>query len=252
MSLSVCYHKLDSCLSRKAIVEKATGVITFSTRNLTGEQRSVSANEVPDHCPICHQGIRPVVPEWNHLSRGDAILERVFICPVDSCGRLFVGRYYRNPLTGAYVLQYLVPTEPQDYPHAPEIQQISPDFCSIYNQANKAEQLGLLLISGPGYRKSLEFLIKDYVTSLQETPGAKTDIADSPLMAVIKKYVTDKRMLTTAERATWLGNDETHYVRKWDDKDLQDMKNLIKLTCYWIQSEHLTSAAAASMPEGKK
>jgi hypothetical protein len=112
--------------------------------------------------------------------------------------------------------------------------------------------LGLLLISGPGYRKALEFLIKDYLTSLQTTDEAKKDIADLPLMAAIKKYVTDKRMLTTAERATWLGNDEAHYVRKWEDKDLQDLKNLIQLTCYWIQSEHLTLAASASMPQGKK
>ncbi|MGF6947536.1 hypothetical protein QF028_000029 [Neobacillus sp. B4I6] len=37
-----------------------------------------------------------------------------------------------------------------------------------------------------------------------------------------------------AERAVWLGNDETHYVRKWDDKDLKDLKNLIDLTVYFI------------------
>ncbi|MBP2259149.1 hypothetical protein [Virgibacillus alimentarius] len=37
-----------------------------------------------------------------------------------------------------------------------------------------------------------------------------------------------------AERATWLGNDETHYVRQWENKDLQDLKNLIDLTVYFI------------------
>lgn len=37
-----------------------------------------------------------------------------------------------------------------------------------------------------------------------------------------------------AERATWLGNDETHYVRKWENKDLKDLKNLIDLTVYFI------------------
>ncbi len=109
-----------------------------------------------------------------------------------------------------------------------------------------------MLISGPGYRKALEFLVKDYLGSLQETDEAKKEVANWPLMAVLRKYVTDKRMLTTAERAAWLGNDETHYVRKWEDKDLEDLKNLIKLTCYWIQSEHLTHAAAESMPQGKK
>lgn len=112
--------------------------------------------------------------------------------------------------------------------------------------------MGLRLVSGPGYRKALEFLIKDYLTSQQTSDEAKKEIANSPLMTVIKKYVTDKRMLTTAERAAWLGNDETHYVRKWEDKDLQELKKLIQLTSYWIQSEHLTSEVASSMPAGKK
>jgi hypothetical protein len=163
-----------------------------------------------------------------------------------------VGRYYKNAGNGYFYLKQTVPTEPRNYSQPTELTKISPDFCSIYNQAHKAEQLGLLLVSGPGYRKALEFLVKDYLTSQQTTEEAKKDIADSPLMACIKKYVTDTRMKTTAERATWLGNDETHYIRKWEDKDLQDMKNLIQLTCYWIQSEHLTSAAALEMPQGKK
>ncbi len=37
-----------------------------------------------------------------------------------------------------------------------------------------------------------------------------------------------------AERAIWLGNDETHYVRRWADKDIKDLKNLIDLTVYFI------------------
>ena len=102
-----------------------------------------------------------------------------------------------------------------------------------------------MLVSGPAYRKSLEFLVKDYLTSLQTTDKAKKDVGNSALMACIRKYVTDSRMRTTAERPGWLGNDETHYIRKWEDKDLQDMKKFIQLTCYWIQSEHLTNPAIA-------
>jgi hypothetical protein len=36
------------------------------------------------------------------------------------------------------------------------------------------------------------------------------------------------------ERAIWLVKDETHYVRKWESKDLRDLKNLIDLTVYFI------------------
>ena len=46
------------------------------------------------------------------------------------------------------------------------ILELSPTFCEIYNQSYSAEQLGLDQISGVGYRKALEFLIKDYLISL--------------------------------------------------------------------------------------
>ena len=40
--------------------------------------------------------------------------------------------------------------------------------------------------------------------------------------------------------ATWLGKDETHYVRIWNDKDIEDLKMLMQLTVYWISRELLT------------
>jgi hypothetical protein len=227
-------------------------MISVTVRNTAGQQLTCSCDKNPDHCPVCHRGIQPTIPNWNHLSQNGATLERAFICPFDSCNHIFLARYHRHPNSGDFCLRECLPTEPRNYSQPTELREISPDFCSIYNEAHKAEALGLLLISGPGYRKALEFLVKDYLTSLQTTDEAKKEIADWALMAVVKKYVTDKRMLTTAERATWLGNDETHYIRKWEDKDLADMKKLIQLTCYWIQSEHLTNTALLEMPQGKK
>ena len=43
-----------------------------------------------------------------------------------------------------------------------------------------------------------------------------------------------------AKGAVWIGNDETHYVRKWIDKDISDMKRLIDLTLYWMNFERMT------------
>ncbi len=48
-----------------------------------------------------------------------------------------------------------------------------------------------------------------------------------------------------AKRAAWLGNDETHYVRKWEGKDLEDLKRLISLTIHWIEMEKLTADVMA-------
>ena len=65
----------------------------------------------------------------------------------------------------------------------------------------------------------------------------------------IKEFVTDERIKSVAKRAVWLGNDETHYVRKWETKNLVDLKKLISLTVHWIEMEKLTESFEEEMPE---
>ena len=48
------------------------------------------------------------------------------------------------------------------------------------------------------------------------------------------------------------GNDETHYVRKWEGKDINDLKKLISMTIAWIEIEQLTVDLAKEMPEPVK
>jgi hypothetical protein len=48
-------------------------------------------------------------------------------------------------------------------------------------------------------------------------------------------------------RPTWLGDDETHYERRWIDKDMGDLKRMIDLVLHWIQAEQLTAEAIRSM-----
>jgi hypothetical protein len=50
-----------------------------------------------------------------------------------------------------------------------------------------------------------------------------------------------------AKRAAWLGNDETHYTRKWETKDVSDLKLLVKLTVNWIDNVLLTEKYIAEM-----
>jgi len=57
-----------------------------------------------------------------------------------------------------------------------------------------------------------------------------------PLQQCVKNYIDEQSIKAMAERAIWLGNDETHYVKKWLDKDIKDLKNLIDLTVYYIST----------------
>ena len=62
----------------------------------------------------------------------------------------------------------------------------------------------------------------------------------------------DARIKEVAKRAAWLGNDETHYVRIWEEKDVSDLKQLINLTVRWIENEIETRQLLENMPDSKK
>jgi hypothetical protein len=175
-------------------------------------------------------------------------MEAIMICPNDDCSRAFIAYYtiYLNnkdtTFTGRTSIGTLVSKS-----FSESIKVISPQFVIIYNQAYASEQQGLFEICGVGYRKALEFLIKDYTISKNEE--AKEKIEKAPLAEVIKKYVDDSKIKSVATRAVWLGNDETHYLRKWEGRDLQDLKRLIDLTVHWIEMETLTLEFEKEMPE---
>jgi hypothetical protein len=46
----------------------------------------------------------------------------------------------------------------------------------------------------------------------------------------LSQYIDNVNIKSIGHRAIWLGNDETHYVRKWETKDLGDLKKLIDIT----------------------
>lgn len=70
-------------------------------------------------------------------------------------------------------------------------------------------------ICGVGYRKALEFLIKDYLISGESGEERKEAIKNKFLGNCIQYDVVNEQIKIVAQRAVWLGNDETHYTRIW-------------------------------------
>lgn len=119
-----------------------------------------------------------------------------------------------------------------------DFQAISPRFVTIYEQAIRAAQMGYDELVGMGYRKALEFLIKDYLIGKKSID--KVAVQKAMLMQCIENYVDDPRIKKAARHAAWLGNDETHYERRNPTGDLNDLKRLMGLTLHWISMETLT------------
>ncbi|MBR3131117.1 DUF4145 domain-containing protein [Candidatus Saccharibacteria bacterium] len=131
------------------------------------------------------------------------------------------------------------------------LQKISPKFCEIYNEALIAEGKGLREICGIGYRKALEFLIKDYL--IENNPSEKETIKKSYLGKCIKDYIDDPNIKTLAEKTAWLGNDETHFLRTYDDMDtVETMKRFINAILYFIETQLAIAEAGQIQPKKQK
>lgn len=214
-----------------------------------GEKKSSTSivDRLPDYCPLCHFSMQPIGITGLRVSKsGKECLEIVFQCPRYQCRSLFFSYYVQSEaMHRQFKLQGSAPSKGVEREFENEINEISEEFSIIYNQAMRAEELGLDRVAGMGYRKAFEFLIKDYLIS--EIPEKETEIKNKMLGACIKTYITNEKIKQIAERAAWLGNDESHYERKWIDKDVEDLKRLIEITAHYITMEKQSDEYINSM-----
>jgi len=92
--------------------------------------------------------------------------------------------------------------------------------------------------------------VKDYL--IRQKPEEERSILSAFLGTCISQRIDDPRIKGSAKRAAWLGNDETHYLRKWEGKDVEDLKTLIDLTVHWMLMQHLTERYEDEMGEPNK
>jgi hypothetical protein len=197
-------------------------------------------------CPFC--GVINI-PEYlflKNVERSDFF--NVFTqCTNPTCRNMFITQFSTVGVRKPVFTKILPTALPEKRTFSNIISELSPNFCEIYNQAYIAEQTNLMQICGTGYRKSLEFLIKDYLISTLPEDQHEA-IKNKFLNNCIRDNISNINIKTVASRAVWLGNDETHYTRKWEDKDINDLKSIIELTLHWIESEIRTQKLLEDMP----
>lgn len=213
-------------------------VLSIKANDADNGEVEVRIDRQPDCCPLCDRNHEPFF--ISATKPGEATCQIVYRCTNRSCGSFYIA-YYQKYYTQSkqdYEQFNLVNTKPRnlkEIPHDEEIKKLSPKFCSIFQEASFADSEDFKQIAGIGYRKALEFLIKDLC--IKQNPNKKAEIKKERLMKCIRTYINDSKIKNCAERATWLGNDEAHYVRVWKNKDINDLKNLIQLTKYWILAD---------------
>ena len=202
--------------------------------------------ETVNKCPICNSSIAPV-EKSKFFNRDSKMYFFMFECP--ACNKGFITHYnYTNERKIKNDISYNMLKLVNSYPKVPELHQfdenikkLSSNFCEIFNQAYVAEQMNLNEIAGIGYRKALEFLIKDYCIDKNKEQEEK--IKKEPLSQVITNYILSDKIKNLAKASIWIGNDETHYVRKYEDKDIKDLKRFISATVAYITYELIADSA---------
>ena len=214
--------------------------------SLSSDTESTEQVELSPSCPRCGVSLLPTVISAVLVDHeyGDEEYDKLFLlnhCP--TCDKCFLSEHSYNEDDDGYDFISFSPVLYSQKDFSPEINQLSPNFVKIYNEAFLAESSGLLSICGMGYRKALEFLIKDY--SIRKKPEDRDIIISKPLMFCINAYIESERLHTLAQASAWLGNDETHYIKKHNDYDFSDMKVFIDAFITFVDSDLAYEKAAA-------
>jgi hypothetical protein len=187
----------------------------------------------PSQCPHCHNGIEP---RPIHQSIAHAVNYSIWKCTFRDCGKLFIAVHQvldqrQLKFIGFLDGQPIGPYWPQT------IKKIKSKFIETYNQALKAEYFNLDEIAGMGFRKAIEYLVKDYL--IHSASSLEGKIEDKLLANIISENFNspqEKDLKDLLQRATWLGNDMVHYLKYHENFDINDLKDLIQLVMDEIHS----------------
>lgn len=209
-------------------------------KNISSTASTRMEFEVPDICPWCSVKISPTIEaETKYDTRfgnRDDIISLVMKCP--SCKNHFIESYNVSFVNESAVNEVSLlldkPIPKSDFQYPPEIDDISEEFSSIINQSRQAEGMRLSHLAGIGYRKAIEFLIKDYLINHKKQDS---ETISKKLLGKCIELLDDSRLKSLAKAATWIGNDETHYTRRHNSHDIEDMKKFLHSITLFISYE---------------
>jgi hypothetical protein len=201
----------------------------------------IDINSLPDTCPICNTVIAPHIL-YTYVLQNDnhniTLSHSFFGCP--KCSKTFCVTYRISEYTSNRGVYSSYPIHTLPYPEnkmpiSESIEKSFPVAMDLFRQAEKAENFELSDLSGMGYRKALEFLIKDALIELNIE--GRENVVKLTLCQAIDKCADAPKLRKAAHAARDLGNDFAHYEQRCDADDISALKSLLKQTFYWLDAE---------------
>ena len=226
----------------------------LNTKNYNGGgavRLSFDPERICPHCGTSFNGEvmnSVVAPHYdragNTVTKSTAILYVLHYCQV--CSQAFFSVYKPDTMDpGLYSLVNSFPRRMETVDFDEQLKNLSPRFVKVYKQAAKAELMNLDELCGMGYRKALEFLIKDYL--IFRDPAKADEIGKELLAASIRRIPNDN-VQTLASRASWIGNDETHYIRKHEGLSYKEVKLFLDQMASYILFDLKAGLASSIKP----
>ena len=211
----------------------------ISLHNLSDSSKFNEYTELATSCPCCGASLHPDLLFAVCVGNDDECDNVVFLLNYcASCEECFISRHVFDEEFGeGYIFSSSAPIKNVNCKFSEKIEEISPNFVSIYKDSYLAESYGLTSICGMGYRKALEFLIKDYAIFKNPLPQFRDEIIRLPLMQCINKYIEDERLTSLAKASAWIGNDETHYTKQHPAYTLANLKVFINAFVTFIDAD---------------
>lgn len=196
---------------------------------------TVTTFEIPIICPNCSSYLQPIVKDCKIL-----IFDKDSLLVIS-----YIGNCCNTPFYATYRYHKNYKTTLLDvYPHLKSIilpdniKNLTPRFANLYEQAYTAEQNGHIELAGCGYRNSIEILIKDF--AIQKLKASKDEVSKLSLYDAIGKYLPEVNIDTSAaDVIRVLGNDYTHYQRKYDDIDFIVVKKYLEIFIQQVETKLL-------------
>lgn len=201
------------------------------------ERAEICSVKVTSKCPLCGVSLKPTILYSVHFydPDSDCAKKLYLLNQCSNCEGCFISQHNYDEDNDVFSYISSAPSKVVSSNFPENIRNISPDFISIYEDSLQAESLGLSTICGMGYRKALEYLVKDYCIS--NNPDAADNISTLPLAKCIDQYIDDPRLKTLARASAWLGNDETHYIKKHPTYGISKLKAFINAFVSFVEQE---------------
>ncbi len=191
----------------------------------------------PAQCPHCGICCDPLILGSTFISPFTAkppqFVFLIFQCT--ACKKLFTATY--EVTNGKSHICCMTPFKPLVFVDE-LIEKTSPRFIEVYNQAIRAKENGDLNLAAVGYRSALEILIKDYAINDLHEPSEKVVKLD--LFHAISNYLSSDTV-NAADVVRILGNDHTHYERKYPELDFKVLQEYMDIFIHSIRVKLLIS-----------